>query len=63
MSWKALFPRKVADDWAAHKSNTDFQNVNLYSHYSLKLYLASNALPAPPLITMVGGLDIQEVKF
>ena len=28
-----------------------------------RLYLASNPLATPPLIAMVGGLDIQEVKF
>ena len=62
MSWKALFPRKVVDDGDSTQIEHRLsEREPLFSLF--RLYLASNALPTPPLIAMVGGLDIQEVNF
>ena len=61
MSWKALFPRIADDGSSTQVEHRLSERKPLFSLF--RLYLASNALPAPPLIAMVGGLDIQEVNF
>ena len=58
MSWKALFSRGAADDESSRQTERRLsEREPLFLLF--RLYLASNALPTPPLIAMVGGLDIQ----